>query len=63
MHVPAVIWLGSGLDDVDLPALRKKSSTHFTHDNLVHTILGFMEIKTKLYRPALDILDGTKKPE
>ena len=61
--MPAVIWLGSGLDDVDLPALRKKSSTHFTHDNLVHTILGFMEIKTKLYRPALDILDGTKKPE
>ena len=63
LHVPAVIWLGSGFDDVDLPALRKTSSTHFTHDNLVHTILGFMEIKTKLYRPALDILDGTKKPE
>jgi lipid A ethanolaminephosphotransferase len=35
----------------------------FTHDNLFHTILGFMEIETAVYRSALDILDGCRKPE
>ena len=63
LHVPAVIWLGSGFDDVDIPALMKKRNARFTHDNMAHTVLGFMEIKAKLYRPELDILDGCRKPE
>ena len=61
LHVPAVIWLGAGFDDVDLPALTEKRDRRFTHDNLVHTVLGFMEIQTALYRPELDILDGCRK--
>ncbi|HQW21570.1 MAG TPA: phosphoethanolamine--lipid A transferase [Rhodocyclaceae bacterium] len=62
-HVPAVIWLGSGFDDVDIPALMKKRDGRFTHDNMAHTVLGLMEIKTKVYRPELDLLDGCRKPE
>lgn len=63
LHVPAVMWFGKGFDDVDLPALMKKRQMPFTHDNLVHTILGFMEIQTKVYRPELDILEGSRLPE
>ncbi|MDP3438010.1 MAG: phosphoethanolamine--lipid A transferase [Azonexus sp.] len=63
LHVPAVIWLGSGFDDVDIPALMKKRDARFTHDNMAHTVLGLMAIKTKVYRPELDLLDGSRKPE
>lgn len=63
LHVPAIIWLGSGFDDVDLPALLRKRDTRFTHDNLFHTALGFLEIETSAYRPKMDILDGCRKPE
>lgn len=62
-HVPAIMWLGGGFADVDLPALLKKRDSEFTHDHLFHTMLGFMEIETSVYRPAMDILDGCRKPE
>ncbi|PKO89143.1 MAG: phosphoethanolamine transferase [Betaproteobacteria bacterium HGW-Betaproteobacteria-10] len=61
LHVPAIIWLGSGFNNVDRTALHKKSGDHFTHDNVVHTVLGLMGIETKLYRPKLDILNGTRQ--
>jgi lipid A ethanolaminephosphotransferase len=63
LHVPAVIWFGKSFNDIDLSALMKKRKAPLTHDNLVHTILSFMEIQTEIYRPELDILDGCRKPE
>jgi lipid A ethanolaminephosphotransferase len=60
LHVPAVIWLGAGFDDVDLPALAARRHSRFTHDNLVHTVLGLMRIQTALYRPELDILQDCR---
>jgi lipid A ethanolaminephosphotransferase len=63
LHIPAVIWLGSAFHDVDMSALRKTSQRHLTHDNVVHTVLGLMEIKTELYRPELDLLDCCRMPE
>ena len=63
LHVPAILWLGSGFKDVDFSALRRKSGTRFTHDNIAHTVLGAMEIGTSVYRPELDMLDGCRKPE
>ena len=63
LHVPAIMWLGSGFHDVDFSALRRKRDTRFTHDNLAHTVLGIMEIETSVYRPEMDMLDGCRKPE
>lgn len=61
IHVPAVLWLGSGFDAID-PALREKMrDKKLTHDNVAHTILGSMEIQTKEYLPQLDILDGVRR--
>jgi lipid A ethanolaminephosphotransferase len=60
LHVPAILWFGSGFDELDRPALARKRSTSFSHDNLFHTILGFFEIDTIIYRPDLDILDGSR---
>jgi len=63
LRVPAVIWLGSGFHDADMSDLQRKRDAHLTHDNIVHTVLGFMEIKTTLYRPELDILDGSRSSQ
>jgi lipid A ethanolaminephosphotransferase len=63
LHVPAIMWFSDSFNELDLAALRQKRGQRFTHDNLFHTVLGFMEIETSVYRPELDILDGCRKPE
>lgn len=64
LHVPALMWFGDSFDEeLDKAALRRKSGQRFTHDHLFHTVLGFMEIETSIYRAELDILDGCRKPE
>ena len=45
LHVPAIMWFGESFDEIDGPALLRKRALRFTHDNLFHTVLGFMEIK------------------
>ena len=62
-HVPAVLWLGRHFDDVDLAALRRKTGQRLSHDNVVHTMLGLMEINTEVYRRELDLLDGSRTDE
>lgn len=61
VHVPAILWFGSGFDELDLSALMRKRHQRFTHDHLFHTVLGFLEIRTGFYKPELDILDGCRK--
>lgn len=61
LHVPGIFWFGRGFDELDLPALMRKRHQRFSHDHLFHTILGFLEIRTSIYRPDLDILDGCRK--
>ncbi len=61
LHVPAVMWFGGHHHEVDLPALMQKRDQPYTHDHLFHTVLGFMEVETAIYRPELDILTGARK--
>lgn len=63
VHVPAVLWLGRHFDDVDMAALRRKKDVHFTHDNVVHTVLGLMEVDTSVYRRELDLLACCRSDE
>jgi lipid A ethanolaminephosphotransferase len=63
LHVPALMWFGRNYDELDRAALMAKRGQPFSHDNLFHTVLGFMEIETSIYRRELDILDSCRKPE
>lgn len=63
LHVPAIMWFGGHYHEVDVPALMKKRNQPFTHDNLFHTALGFVEVETSIYRPELDILTGVRKSD
>ena len=60
-HVPAVLWLSKNFDDVDREKLAAGHNQKYTHDNLFHTILGFMEVETSIYDKSLDILYGSKQ--
>lgn len=60
LHVPALMWFGPGNDDVNLDDLRKNRATPFTHAHIAHTVLGFLEIESAVYRPEMDILKGAR---
>ncbi len=62
VRVPVVLWFGKNFDDVDLPALQKKRDVRFTHANIFHTVLGFLEIETSVYQAGLDILQDARPP-
>jgi lipid A ethanolaminephosphotransferase len=63
LHVPAIMWFGDSFNELDKPALLRKRAQRFTHDNLFHTALGFVEVETSIYRPELDILTGVRKSD
>lgn len=59
-RVPAILWFADNFDDVDSEALKKNRNTKYSHDNLFHTILGFMEIETSIYDKEMDIIHGAQ---
>ncbi|HTO32055.1 MAG TPA: phosphoethanolamine--lipid A transferase [Pararhizobium sp.] len=56
-HVPFVLWQSpEARTGIDAACLNAKTSEPQSHDNLFHTVLGMMNIATKAYDPALDVL-------
>lgn len=58
-HVPMVMWLSEAYASsrgVDLGCLRGRAAQHASHDDLFHTVLGLLEVQTRVYEPALDVL-------
>lgn len=66
-QVPMLLWMSSAMkkyDYVDYDCLKNRAKTEdFSHDNLFHSILGLLEIKTNAYKVDMDIFSGcrTKK--
>lgn len=58
-HVAALMWFGESFM-IDKKAIRAKSNGSFSHDNLFHTLLGLMEVRTSVYNKNLDILNCDK---
>jgi lipid A ethanolaminephosphotransferase len=62
-HVPMLVWVSrqmSATGDVDVTCLRGKSHDALSHDNLFHSVLGLMDVRTAAYLPARDIFDGCR---
>jgi lipid A ethanolaminephosphotransferase len=58
-HVAALMWFGKNLDEkekVKVKLLQQKLNEKYSHDNIFHTILGFMEAKTSVYDKKMDLL-------
>lgn len=59
-HVPMVAWFDAGMagrEKLSIRCLRDDRDTPLTHDNLYHTVLGVMDVKTQTYKPALDAFE------
>ncbi|MET0986724.1 MAG: phosphoethanolamine--lipid A transferase [Steroidobacteraceae bacterium] len=58
-QVPLVLWLSDGFahaDAIDGACVQTKAHDPMSHDNVFHTVLGVMGVRTPLYDPQLDIL-------
>ncbi len=59
-HVPMQLWLPQVTAqalEVDKECLTRKASVGgFSHDNMFHTIMGLLEVKSSEYDPKLDVL-------
>ena len=65
IHVPMVVWLSPSMREgtgVDLACLVQRSSQRVSHDNLFPSVLGLMDVKTRVYDPAFDLFSGCRKP-
>ncbi|CAK8715994.1 Lipid A ethanolaminephosphotransferase [Candidatus Electrothrix laxa] len=57
-HIGAVMWFGKGTkQDINLDLLEQKKDKELSHDNLFHTLLGLLAVKTAVYEKDLDILN------
>lgn len=57
-RVPMVTWLSAGLQQrsgIQADCLREKAATPLSHDNVFHSVLGLMDVRTTVRQPALDL--------
>ena len=57
-HVPMIAWLSpqfSVANAVDRPCVNRKVADPLTHDNLFHSMLGVLDVRTSVYRPERDL--------
>ena len=58
-HIPFLLWISDGFArrfGIDRDCLGEQASHSFSHDNLFDTVLGLLDIATRVYRPQADIL-------
>ncbi len=62
IHVGSFLWLNKEYQSrLDMKQLAQKSNQTLSHDYLFHTLLGLFDVKTNVYKPKLDILQGVKQ--
>ena len=64
-RVPMVMWTSPGLEAATglkpgclQPRLQQRGTELLSHDNLFHTVLGLLDVRTALHEPKLDLTQG-----
>ncbi|RWX81839.1 phosphoethanolamine--lipid A transferase [Neorhizobium lilium] len=61
-HVPFVLWQGYEMKaDIEPACVSGRALQPASHDNLFHTTLGFMAVRSSAYQPKLDVLATCRK--
>ena len=58
-HVPMIMWFNNSSyndKEINIRSLKNKIDNSYSHDNLFHTILGLMDVKTTVYDKQMDII-------
>jgi lipid A ethanolaminephosphotransferase len=64
-QVPMVMWWSEGFGHdtgLDTACVRQRATQHAEHDHLFHTLLGWLDVRTALYQPSLDLMTGCRTP-
>ncbi|MDR2635870.1 MAG: phosphoethanolamine--lipid A transferase [Campylobacteraceae bacterium] len=63
-NVPMILWMSENMkkyDSIDYDCMKDDAKTKsYSHDNLFHSILGLLEIKTKVYDKELDMFESCR---
>lgn len=65
-HVPMMLWLDDRYSDrfaIKRECLASRRTLNYSHDNVFHSVLGMMNIKTKVYKPELDLFNACTAPK
>ena len=57
-HVPWITWLSPGFEQrskLTTACLQQQLDAPISHDNLFHSVLGLMNVQTRVYKPELDM--------
>lgn len=60
-HVPLIVWLSEGFRKrvkLDSACLTARRDQVLSHDNIFHSVLGMLQVRTNVYKPTLDIFAG-----
>ncbi|MEQ1484542.1 phosphoethanolamine--lipid A transferase [Methyloglobulus sp.] len=60
-HIPFILWLSKDFSDsfgLDTACIKRQRTEAYTHDNLFHSVLGMLGIKTTAYQPDYDIFSN-----
>ena len=64
-HVPSVLWTSAGYRQqlgLEQQCLQEVAGKPASQDNLFHSMLGLLQVKTKVYNPALDLFAACRRP-
>jgi lipid A ethanolaminephosphotransferase len=64
-RVPMVMWFSPGFvsdSGLDLACLRREAAQPASHDNLFPSVLGLLQVRTEVYRPAEDLFAACRSP-
>ena len=57
IEVPAFMWFDESISKIfDINSIKEKAELPQSHDNLFHTLLGLMGVKTSVYKSDLDLI-------
>jgi lipid A ethanolaminephosphotransferase len=57
-HVPLIMWFGESFKpEINFESLKSNTNKKYSHANLFHTLLGLMEVETKVYDKEMDIIE------
>ena len=65
-EVPMVMWVSPGYSDsfsLDLACLRQRATQPASHDNLFHSVLGMLDVRTEIYDRSLDLTATCNRPK
>ncbi|TCR87873.1 MULTISPECIES: phosphoethanolamine--lipid A transferase [Rhizobium/Agrobacterium group] len=64
-HVPFLVWVADDLAKsagFDMACVAKGAGEGHSHDNIFHSVLGLMDIATKVYDSDLDVFAKCRRP-